>query len=397
MSKRNLNLLYFATGGLHQGIGGGGGLINMVDIFERLGVNIQLISYMPEARLKIKHEQKGSLLNTTIICVPKSLPKILKVFSIPLILMYGLRHARRSNVIFAHGPTIVSGFPAMILAKMFRKPLIVHHMDIDDAPGFIYDRVLKNSNFVFAISHYLEGEAKDKGCKNVIYVPISIDTDVFQKDISEGRKIRKKLEIGDNEVVIGYAGSFWHIEGVPILLKAFSNLVKRYENTRLIIVGGGGVAESDNISQLIDKLALKENVILISPQPYELIPGYLSACDIACSPKIDCEEHRAANPIKIYEYMSMGLPMVVSAVGETTNLIKNGVNGFLVKPGDENDLERTLEYVIQNLESAREVGKRAREEVVKNYSQRTAQEKIGEIFQREFVNSNQYTMRVISR
>ncbi len=390
MSNRNPNLLYFCSGGLHQGIGGGARLNNMVAIFEELGVNIRLLSYFPEAEFRIKHEQNGGFLNTTTIYVPKSLPKFLKAFSIPVILIYGLKYARRSDIIFAHSPTMVTGFPAMILSKMLRKPLIIDHMDSKDpdTPRFIYDSMLRNSTFVFAISHYLEEEAKDRGCRNVIYVPISIDTDVFQRDVSGGRKIREQLRIGDSEVVIGYAGSFWHTEGVPVLLKAFGNLVKRYENTRLMLVGGGKTADSDNISLFVDELALKEKVSLIPPQPYELIPRYLSACDIACSPKIDCEENRAANPAKIYEYMSMGLPVVVSAVGEIIDVIKNGVNGFLVKPGDESDLERTLGYVIRNLESVKgEIGKKAREEVIKNYSQRAAQEEIGELFQREFVNS----------
>ena len=102
--------------------------------------------------------------------------------------------------------------------------------------------------------------------------------------------------------------------------------------------------------------------------------------------KTNCEINRAAMPIKIYEYMSMGLPTVASAVGEVSDLIKDGVNGFLVKPEDENDLEKTLGYIIQNLDFANELGKRAAEEIVKNYSKTVALEKIGKILQQEFVN-----------
>jgi glycosyltransferase involved in cell wall biosynthesis len=67
--------------------------------------------------------------------------------------------------------------------------------------------------------------------------------------------------------------------------------------------------------------------------------------------------------------MSMGLPMVISAVGEPAKVIENGFDGFLVKPGDEKDLEKTLEYVIQNLDSAKEAGERAREKIIRNYTQ----------------------------
>lgn len=370
----NLNLIYFAPCGLYQGIGGGARLKNMINIFERMGVNIQLISYVPENKFKIKHEQTSDFLNTTTIHVPKSLPKFLKAFAIPLIFMYGLKYVKRSDILFAHSPAITSGFPAMILAKTFNKPLIIDHMDLKDpdTPRFIYDGVLKNTTIVFAISPYLEGAVRKVGCKKVVYVPIFIDTDVFQRDVSARKKIRKDLRIGDKEILIGYAGSFWYGEGVPLLLKAFKNLVKRYKYIKLILIGGTNAPDSDNdsdnISVLIDELSIKEKVILIPPQPHEFISKYLSVCDIVCSPKIDCEGNRVANPIKIYEYMSMGLPAVVSAVGEISNVIENGVNGFLVKPGDKEDLERTLEYIIQNIGSMGEVGKEARRTAIEKYS-----------------------------
>ena len=195
-------------------------------------------------------------------------------------------------------------------------------------------------------------------------------------DIREGAKIRKRLGINNKEIVIGYAGSFSPIEGLPFLFKAFKNLLNRYENIRLAVVGGRNVPGSNSVAQLVNKLVLEEKVILIPPQPYELMPKYLSVFDIACSPKIDCAENRAANPIKICEYMSMGLPMVVSAVGEISSIIENGIDGFLVKPGDEGELEITLDYVIQNLDAAKEVGEKAREKIIENYSQEVMQEKI---------------------
>lgn len=392
MPNLNLNLLCFAPCGLHTGVGGGGRLKNMIDVFEQLKVNIQLISYVPKEEFKIKHEKTSDFLNTTTIYVPKSLHKFLKAFAIPLIIIHGLKYIRRSDIVFAHSPCVTSGFPAMVLAKMFNKPLIIDHMDVKDpdTPRFIFNSVLKNSTIVFAISHYLEEEVKNKYRRNAVYVPIFIDTNVFQRDLLERKKIRKDLGIRDGEILIGYAGSLWYVEGVPFLLKAFRNLAKRHENIKLILVGGSVGPELDDISLLIDELAIKEKVTLIPPQPHEFIPKYLSACDIVCSPKVDCEINRACNPIKTYEYMSMSLITVISAVGEVSNVIENGVNGFLVKPGNREDLERTLEYIIQNMDSMKEVGEKAREEIIKNYSQRAALKKIKEIFQQEFVNLNMF-------
>lgn len=358
----------------------------MLDVLEQLEANICLISYRQGDKFKVIHEQINNHLNTTTVFVRESSPKIFRALALLLIFIYGFIHVKKKDIIFAHAPYISTGFMAFLLAKMFNKPLVVDHIDVraPTTPKFIFNSVLRNS-IVFAISRYLEREVEEIGCRKVVYIPIFIDTDVFQEDFLERVKIREKLGIDFKDIVIGYAGSFWYVEGVPFLLKAFRNLVRRHENIKLIVIGGMNVPGSDNVALLIEELAIKEKVIIIPQQPHEFIPKYLSACDIACSPKIDCEINRAANPIKIYEYMSMGLITIISAVGEVSNVIENGVNGFLVKPGDEDNLEITLEYIIQNIDSMEEVGKQAREVVIKNYSQRAASRRIGEILQQEFL------------
>ena len=375
---RKANILYFAPCGLYEGIGGSARLRNMLDVLEQLEANTQLISYLPGEKLGVTHERTNEYLNTTTVHVPRSSPKFLKLFALLLVFIYGVRYIKKSNIIFAHSPSIVSGFPAFILAKTFGKPFLIDHMDTKDpdTPKSIYNSVLKNSNSVFAISRFLEEEVKEIGCRKAIYVPVFVDAGAFQKDGLERSKIRKELGIGSNEVVIGYSGSFWYVEGVPFLVKTFKSLSDRYENIKLVLIGGKNAANSDNIPQLINELSLKERVILIPPQPYELMPKYLSAFDIACSPKIDCEENRAANPIKIYEYMSMGLPIIVSAVGEISNIIEDGYDGFLANAGDENDWERKLEHVIQNLNSLQGVGEKAREKIIKDYTQQVILEKV---------------------
>ena len=52
-----------------------------------------------------------------------------------------------------------------------------------------------------------------------------------------------------------------------------------------------------NIPKLVEDMNLKEDVILIPSQPHEEVPKYLSAFDILCCPKIDCEINRAASPV----------------------------------------------------------------------------------------------------
>lgn len=383
-------IIYFAPCSLGPGLGGGARLRNMIDILQRMELNIHLISYLPGEKFSIRHELAGERLKVTTFSVRKSSIKLFKIFTLGLIMLHGLKGTSRSKVIFAHAPTIVSGLPALILSRIFRKPFVIDHMDIKDpdTPGFIYNRVLRGSAILFVISRYLEEEGERLGCRKVVYLPIFIDTDAFKKDDLERSKIRRELGINDHEIVIGYAGSFWSGEGVPVLLKAFKNLAKSHANVKLILVGGGNVAGSDDIAGAIAELGLEKKIILVPPQLHELMPKYLSTFDIACSPKIDCEENRAANPVKIYEYMAMGLPIIISAVGEPSKVIENGIDGFLVKPGDVADLESTLEQVIRNMAAAQKVGEKAREKILRNYNRQILSIRVEEALNEVLENKN---------
>ncbi len=366
-----LNMLYFGPLGLQGGIGGSARVRNMLGVLKKLEAHTQLVSYLPEKKFRVTRQQINNYLDATAISVSSSSPKILKAPALLMIFIHGLKHIRQSDAVLAHSPSIVYGFPALILAKIFRKPLLIDLTDFrdPDTPAFIYRFVLRHSSVVFAVSRYLVAVAKEAGCPEVVHAPGFIDANVFRSNALERAKIREKLNIGNNEIAVGYVGAFSPEEGLSFLIKAFHRLSQQHDNIKLVMLGGRNVSGSDDTPRLINELALQEKVILIPPQPYESVPGYLSAFDIACSPKVDCLVNRAADPIRVYEYMSVGLPVVASAVSETANAIENGHDGFLAKPEDTDDLARVLEYVIQNMGSLQELKKKAREKVITNYTQ----------------------------
>jgi Glycosyltransferase len=116
-------------------------------------------------------------------------------------------------------------------------------------------------------------------------------------------------------------------------------------------------------------LGLDEEIIILPPQPFEQMPNYLSVFDIACSPKKDLLINRATVPIKIYEYMSIGLTTVISSVGETAKIASDKKDIFLFKPDDHKDLENILTQIIENPGIALNVGEMARKKMVDNFSE----------------------------
>ncbi len=354
------------------GVGGAARVKSMVSIFKKLGLEINLISYsILSDKFGIEHKKIDQSLQTTTVNMRSSLPKFLKGLALFPIFLYTWKSCKNCDLVFADSTNVVTSLPVVILGKMFRKPIIVDYIDLETVklPNFIYRYIKKNADVVFAISQRLLESAKvEYGCKNVAYVPIVVDTNQFKMYRKDRERIREALGINKGETVIGYAGSFWYVEGVPILLKAFENLKNRYSSIKLAIMGKKYMSGHDDIPKLVADMNLENEVILIPSQPHEDVPKFLSAFDILCCPKIDCEINRASNPVKIPEYLSMGLPTVCSSFDWITNIIEDGVNGFLVKAGDVKDLEEKLEWIILNPERAREIGEKGRMTAIEEYS-----------------------------
>ena len=356
------------------GVGGGTRLKNTISIFKKIGIKIDLISFsFYSNKFCIEHKKIDSSLQITTVHIPKNIPTYLKAFAILPVFVYAWKSCRNRDIIFSDFITEIAYVPATILKKIFNKPLILDFIDtkfFKEVPECIKRYAAKNADIIFAISYYLlEFARREYNSKSVVYIPNYIDTNHFKIDWETREKIRNALGIKKDDVVIEYVGSFQYYEGLPILLQAFKELTKRYSKIKLAIMGKIYAPKSDDdITGLIEDMDLQSDVILIPSQPHEEVPKFLSACDITCCPKIDCEINRAANPVKVVEYLSMGLPTVCSAVGGISDTIEGGVDGLLVKPGDVKDLEEKLEWIILNPERSKEIGENGRKKAIGKYS-----------------------------
>ena len=354
-----------------SGVGGGARFKNMMSIYENLGIKIHLISFsFFSSRFYIEHKKDESI-KTTIIHLPKNIPKVLKALAIFPVFYYALKESRDSDLIFTDFITEISYIPATIVGKILNKPVILDYIDTNFfkiIPSFVRKYAARNANLIFAISYYLKNFAETEyNCKNVLYLPNGVDTDLFQMDKIMRDKKRKELNI-ENDTVIGYTGSFAYYEGISVLLEAFKHLNEKYPNLKLAIMGKAYFDGDENISDMVKEKDLEEKVIFIPPQPYEKVPDYLSAFDILCCSKLDVEINRVANPIKVVEYLSMNLPTVCSAVGGINDTITNESDGFLVKPGDIKSLENKIEWILLNPDLSKNVASNGRKTVLNKYS-----------------------------
>ena len=127
-----LKMTYIGQASLEgSGTGGTARVKTMTDIFKGLGIKINFISYsFYSDKFKIEHKKIDQLLHMTTIHVPNSLPKFLKVFAIFPVFIYAWKSCKNSDIIFADFIAVVTSLPAIMLRKIFNKPVILDYIDV---------------------------------------------------------------------------------------------------------------------------------------------------------------------------------------------------------------------------------------------------------------------------
>jgi glycosyltransferase involved in cell wall biosynthesis len=140
--------------------------------------------------------------------------------------------------------------------------------------------------------------------------------------------------------VIAFIGSFYAYEGLDLLVAAMPKLLAARSDLKLLLVGGGQVAE--DIRQQIKQLKLEDVVIMTGRVPNSDVEAYYSVTDVLVYPRKSMRLTELVTPLKPLEAMAQKSLFLASDVGGHKELVRDGVNGTLFKADDIDDLVRQL-------------------------------------------------------
>ncbi len=190
----------------------------------------------------------------------------------------------------------------------------------------------------------VERSVSPEKCTVVLNYP---DPDIFYT--------RRKKSHG-NRTILVYPGTLnWH-QGLDVAVRAFDLIKNRVPLAELHIYGEGQSREF--LAGLIDELGLSGRVFLDAPLPIRDIASVMADADIGIVPKRNDGFGNEAFSTKILEFMTLGVPVVISSTRVDRYYFNDSVVRFF-KSGDVEDLAATLEETIKDGNGRKELGKNA--------------------------------------
>ena len=137
-----------------------------------------------------------------------------------------------------------------------------------------------------------------------------------------------------------YVGRLMEEKGLDVLLNAYSIVNAKMPNTNLIIVGKGHLRA--NLEEGADKLGL-ENVVFTGFISDSLVRQAYASSDLFVLPS-----YAEIQPLVLLEALAMGLPAIGTRVGGVPEMIVDGKNGYVLKPGDHEGMAEKIITILND-------------------------------------------------
>jgi len=198
---------------------------------------------------------------------------------------------------------------------------------------------------IFVLNQGLKDYVGEMGGElNKVYVlPSGVDLNKFNLQI-DGSIIRKKHGIKKNDTLLFFMGWIYEFSGMKEVAESLANFES--DSIKLMVVGDGDLYNT--LYKMSTEENLKNKLILTGKVPFEQIPSYIAAADVCLLPAYKNEIMMNIVPIKLYEYMAMGKPVIATNLPGIKKEFGNN-SGIIYVDDPKETLNKAIELIGTNL------------------------------------------------
>ena len=262
------------------------------------------------------------------------------------------------NYVWSTNPNIL-----LIVKKFFDVTIYEKHGVARFIQKFSISRLKKDKNvYLIAVTTQSLNDL-NKSINKPLYLPNGVDRELFKPVVSKNEIIK----IG----YIGFLETYGIDKGVLSSVKEIAEINNKVTTNTLIV--GGPKKKLDEITDYIEKINQKENFTIKDFVPHSKVPELISNLNIGIVPYPD-DEHMSlyASPLKIFEFASCGIPVLLSNIKSHLELAELDLGLEFFQHDDFDDFRNKLESLVLNDELRTELSKKSLKNIDKlSWSSRT--------------------------
>jgi glycosyltransferase involved in cell wall biosynthesis len=294
----------------------------------------------------------------------------------------------------------VVGRTGLALARRFGLPLVYEVRGFideawlasvgesgNDADHYVLTRhaeaaCMVEADAVVTLGEAMKTEIVARGvpAERITVVPNVVDSECFAPGPRDGQ-LALDLRIAADELVVGYISSFQPYEDFETFLRAIEQLHARGRRVRGLWVGGKG-QKLAAARQRVSAAGLEGCVLLPGGVPHTSVARYHRLIDIFVVPRAQSRVGRLVTPLKPFEAMASGRPIVVSRLDALMEFVAEGETGLSYEAGNAGDLADVLDRLLAEPELRACLGRAARAWVVANRTMQQMGERYLALYQR---------------
>ncbi len=180
-----------------------------------------------------------------------------------------------------------------------------------------------------------------------------MDLDLFLESTRHRNAVRKELGIADDEIVIGKIARLFHLKGHRYLFEAATEILEKFPNARFLLLHDGILRKK--FERQLEQMGIRNRFIFAGLVPPTAIPKYIAAMDILVHASL-----REGLARTLPQAMACGKPAVSFDIDGASEVVENGVNGYLVEPKDSKGLAEALLKLMSDDELRERMGENGR-------------------------------------
>ncbi len=296
---------------------------------------------------------------------------------------------RRGDYDLVHTHNPKDGVLGRMAAWELGVPAVVHTCNgfyFSDESGWLRKRLVLMAEgyasrrchcliFVNSEDMYLAIKRGMVGEKLVKFLPNGVDTERFKP--GEDPALKEEWGIPPQAPVVGYVGEITREKNITALIQAFALLRRRHPQLWLVVVG-------DALKRPEEMTKCKNMLADLHLEKFTVMAGYRRDVE-RCYRVMNVYAHpslREGFGVSVIEAMASGVPVVANRIRGPREIVKDGITGTLVKPGDYQEMAEAIAFYLEEPEAVERHTSQALEEVRKNYRLKERDNRLHSIYRK---------------